>query len=68
MSAGVTTGSYSYLRHPTGAGCGACLVVVVHDVDLTAARSAIAAVASPVVNHVVAHVHAFVGLSAGARP
>ena len=45
---------------------GARLVVVVHDVHLHT-LTAIAAVARPVVDDVVAHVHAFVGLCAGTR-
>ena len=47
-------------------GAGAGLVVVVDHVDIHA-LAAVAALAAPVVDDVVAHVHALVGLGAGAR-
>ena len=70
--AGVARGAYPYARYALLYCCGAQfggrpgLVVVVHYVHVHA-FAAVAAVAAPVVDDVVAQVHALVGLGAGAR-
>ena len=53
---GVARCAHRHLRHATGAGGGARLVVVVHNVDVATTRTAIAAVAA-VVDDAVAEVH-----------
>ncbi len=48
MAVGVIFGSYRDLGDATGVGCRTSFVIVVHDVDLSATRSTITAVATVV--------------------